>query len=91
MAERTKPTYPQATTSPRHGFAIRDINGGFFDINGIGDWSLAGDVTTCDIFETVKAAEDCILENNMDEDECEIVAIVRAVSCVVFEREKGGA
>lgn len=60
------------------GVAVRFEGGGYFDMNGIGDWSLAGDPTTASLFTTLKEAKEFIRELHI-EDHAEYVSIVRTV------------
>lgn len=65
------------------GFAIRARDGeGHYDMNGIGDWSLAGDVETCAIFGSKEEAEE-VLRDLVDDDGYQVVRITRTVEVEV--------
>jgi hypothetical protein len=72
------------------GYAIRDINGGYYECNSIGDTALAGTPLTCEVFETLEGAQEAIeSDESLDADECAIVAIQR-VSAALVTRPSAG-
>jgi hypothetical protein len=69
------------------GFAIKGESGGYFEINGIGDWSLAGDECSAAIFRTKTAAAEAIEQHELDN--VSVVAITRTTAVTVGEQEAG--
>lgn len=62
------------------GYAIRTGADGYFDMNGIGDWSLAGGPEDAYIFATPDEAREAIKNNDLDfAAEVEIVPITREI------------
>jgi hypothetical protein len=65
------------------GFAVRANDGeGYYDMNGIGDWSLAGDAETCSIFGTPDEAFEAMADADCDDD-YEVIHISRNVEVTV--------
>jgi hypothetical protein len=65
------------------GFAVRSPNGGYLECNGIGDESLAGEVTTCEVFGTFTDAQEARDRYGDEGEDCRIVRVVRAISVTV--------
>lgn len=67
------------------GFAVRSSDGeGYYDMNGIGDWSLAGDPETCAIFDTPEEAIEAA-SDGYDGDDLQVVPITRSIEVTVGE------
>jgi len=71
-------------TTRESGFGIRGTGGGYYDMNGIGDWSLAGDAATCELFASIEAAEE-VVDESLDNDGISIVQITRTVVVQIGE------
>lgn len=68
-----------------NGFAVRGDNGGYFAMNGLGDWSLAESVEGAAIFSTIKDAWDVLIGCDVAPDEVELVPISRTIDVTFGE------
>lgn len=73
------------------GFAIRSRKGGgYFECNGLGDTTLAGTSSSCEVFTTQKEAQQTINGqaeewHGVDDEDVEIVPIVRCTAILVSD------
>jgi hypothetical protein len=59
-----------------HGYVIRGVAGGYFEVNGLGDWTLAGDMQNASIYIDRNEAQNTMNENVLNTD-AEIVEVNR--------------
>lgn len=70
------------------GFAVLSSDdGGYYEMNGIGDWSLAGDLETCSIFDTPEDAIEAV-SDGYEGDDLQVVPITRSVEVTIGEPVK---
>lgn len=60
-----------------NGYAIR-CGRSFYEMNGIGDWSLAGDIDHCLVFPTREGAQE-VIDEHIEAEDVEIVALSRSI------------
>jgi hypothetical protein len=62
--------------SIEHGFVIRHGNGGgFYEMNGLGDWTFAGSERTAALYTDKEEAEEMV--KGFPEDELEVIEVHR--------------
>ncbi len=58
-----------------HGYVIQGESDGYYEVNGLGDWTLAGEESTASIFTDKEEAEQTARE--MVGSHCKVVEVTR--------------
>lgn len=63
------------------GYVIK-LDAGYYEINGLGDWTLAGNGKTAEMFDTEAEANEVIRDNVFDSDIklCKVIHVTRVVA-----------